>query len=353
MATTYTPAAGDADEDAHAGQAFDDPIVYTAANNKRVDSKYFLKPVQDEVLGLIKGRVASQAYRITWTCGSGDAVGSPVRISGNDTVTTALATTAANSKVIGFIRYKPTATTCYIDHFRVATGLSGLTAGNDVFLTDAGSFSASAGTYRKVLGLADSTTSAVLFATSFTGMNNGNLFNDGEGNPANIATASSDGTSTFVARRDHVHTIPADVIPGVITVSDAAAGIVGEVARATQTVSTNIATTNTYQNLASISLTAGDWDVSGHALFLLNGATMTTFCAAAVSIHSDTTTTDHQSGDNVAITFPPDATANPTVAIPAYRINVSSTTTVYLKVLANFSAGNPQARGRISARRAR
>jgi len=206
MATTYTPAVADADEDAFTGQAFDDPIVYTSANNKRVDSKYHLKPHQDETLGLIKGRVSSMAYRITWTCGVGDAVGSPVRISGNDTVTTALATSAANSKVIGFIRYKPTTTTCFIDHYVVATGLSGLTAGGDVFLTNAGSFSASAGTYRKSLGVARTTTSAVLYANSRTASNNAELFDDAEGDAANVSmSAASDGISTFAARRDHVH----------------------------------------------------------------------------------------------------------------------------------------------------
>lgn len=53
MAFTYVPDAGDAAFGDFSGQAFDDPAAYAAANNKRIDAKFFLKPVQDEVLNLI------------------------------------------------------------------------------------------------------------------------------------------------------------------------------------------------------------------------------------------------------------------------------------------------------------
>jgi len=53
MSITYAPSASAALFDAYAGRAFDDPLAYTAAHNKRVDAKYFLKPIQDEMLNLI------------------------------------------------------------------------------------------------------------------------------------------------------------------------------------------------------------------------------------------------------------------------------------------------------------
>ena len=43
-------------------------------------------------------------------------------------------------------------------------------------------------------------------------LNLSNSFNDSEGNPANLGTAA-DGTSTYPARRDHVHAIPNYLIP--------------------------------------------------------------------------------------------------------------------------------------------
>jgi hypothetical protein len=142
-------------------------------------------------------------------------------------------------------------------------------------------------------------------------------------------------------------------VVGTTAGGNATAGDVGEVFRSAVTTPTNIATTLTWENLTSITLTAGDWDVSGLVHFQHNGATMTGQCIAAISIHSGTTTTDHQNGDNLCTVPAATATVYPTAAIPSYRINVTGSTPVYLKVIANFSAGNPQVVGRISARRVR
>lgn len=194
--------------------AFDDPIVYTSTNGKRVDSKYFLKPIQDEVLARIKGAVALGSYGVSYTCGAGDAVGDPVRISGNNTVTLALGTTAANAKVFGFISHKGPrgaasvagSTSCVVVHYYYKSGLSGLTAGNPVYLSNTGTISATAGTSAKVLGEAISTTEAILYADGVNALYASSLFLDSEGDPANVnMSAASDGTSIYAARRDHVH----------------------------------------------------------------------------------------------------------------------------------------------------
>jgi hypothetical protein len=140
---------------------------------------------------------------------------------------------------------------------------------------------------------------------------------------------------------------------GTTTNDDAAAGKIGEVARSYQGSLQTIASSATYINVTSISLTAGDWVVDGIVQFSANGATMTTV-NAAISTNSANTTTDHVEGDNwINSTNLPNASADSAVTISGYRISVSSTTTVYLKASSNFSAGNPKALGRISARRPR
>jgi hypothetical protein len=164
MSETYTPVYTDATRDAYAGKSGQDPRAYTTDVARRVDFKYTLNPLYNETLNLIRGSVADGTYRKTWTCLAGLNVGDPVYVSATDTVSLALATTAATSRVIGFVRYKPTTTTCYIDHFILKTGLSGLTAGSPVYLSDAGGFAATAGTISKVLGIATDTDEAVVEA---------------------------------------------------------------------------------------------------------------------------------------------------------------------------------------------
>lgn len=233
MAINYEPTSDDALEDEYEGVDFDDPGESPLVHSPGfVSSLHFFKPVQDEILALIKGSVASKGYRQTYTCGTGDAVGEPVRISGNNTVTQALATTAANAKVVGFVRSKPTTTTCHISHYLYVSGLSGLTAGSPVYLTDAGSYSASAGTVAKVVGVASSTTEALLVADGLWANLASLFFNDAEGDPANIGTAA-DGTSNFVARRDHVHAIPNDHISDAMLRESAALSVIGRSANST------------------------------------------------------------------------------------------------------------------------
>ncbi|MCZ7646931.1 MAG: hypothetical protein M5U26_16855 [Planctomycetota bacterium] len=50
----YVPNSDDAQFDQYAGQEFEDPLAYASAQPKRIDAKFFLKPVQDELLRLIE-----------------------------------------------------------------------------------------------------------------------------------------------------------------------------------------------------------------------------------------------------------------------------------------------------------
>lgn len=164
MSITYTPLYSDANSDAYTGVAFDDPgSVAYIHDNSIVTAKHLLKPVQDEILALIRSQVARAQYRQTYTCASGRAVGDPVYVSAANTVALASSTSSTTSKIIGFIAYKPTTTTCYLSHFYYKSGLTGLTAGNPVYLDASGVVNASSSS--ALAGIAVSTTEALLFAS--------------------------------------------------------------------------------------------------------------------------------------------------------------------------------------------
>jgi hypothetical protein len=140
-------------------------------------------------------------------------------------------------------------------------------------------------------------------------------------------------------------------VQGTNTNDAAAAGYVGEniEAAATQSLSTG-----TPANVTSISLTAGDWDVSALGSFAGAGATNTTNIAMSISNTSatqDTTAGRHclhrinagAGHADYSITF----------AVPAYRITLTATTTIYLVATASFSVSTYGCTGRIAGRRAR
>lgn len=133
--------------------------------------------------------------------------------------------------------------------------------------------------------------------------------------------------------------------------SSPAPGEIGEVIQSVVSTAANTAATGTFGNVTSIALTAGDWDITGQVEMQLNGATMTTVFVAAISINSGNTTTDHIEGDNVTRNLPPSALGSVCTSV-ATRLLLAASTTVYLKALASFSAGQPQALGTIRARRA-
>lgn len=83
MSVSYAPDAGDALFAEFAGVSFDDPAAYAAAYAKRIDAKFFLKPVQDELLNLIAlGLSGGAALKVRNETGSALARGSLVYASG-------------------------------------------------------------------------------------------------------------------------------------------------------------------------------------------------------------------------------------------------------------------------------
>lgn len=81
--TTYTPSAASALYNAFTGVAFDDPKAYISVNGKRIDAKYFLQPVQNEILNLIKRQTAGGGAIQVRNATSGTLNAGPVNVNGH------------------------------------------------------------------------------------------------------------------------------------------------------------------------------------------------------------------------------------------------------------------------------
>jgi hypothetical protein len=143
-------------------------------------------------------------------------------------------------------------------------------------------------------------------------------------------------------------------IVGTTTNDSAATGNVGQYTESVISTPASAPTSAQWGDLTSISLTAGDWDVTAIATCILNGGTATVRPQVGISTTSGNSATGLIDGSNwVWAPASPASTANASAAVPSYRMSLSGTTTVYLKVQFGYSAGTPQFQGRLSARRVR
>lgn len=147
---------------------------------------------------------------------------------------------------------------------------------------------------------------------------------------------------------------PALGMVGTTTNNDAAAGVVGEYKESIISVNTNFpGASGAYGDMTSLSLTAGDWDVSLAVYLVLNGATMTAGVRAGISTTSGNSATSLVPGSNTFNTLPPTSASEAFVAVPNYRVSLSGTTIYYAKLVGTYSVANPQFLCRFSARRVR
>ncbi|WP_157661683.1 hypothetical protein [Burkholderia ubonensis] len=137
-------------------------------------------------------------------------------------------------------------------------------------------------------------------------------------------------------------------IVGTTAADNANAGSVGEYQPASTT-GTSL-TNNTNANVTSISLTAGDWEVSGVVVFNPAGGTTVNNLVAGVST---TSATFGAAGtfSNLACSFTTGSIQR--FMAPTVRVNVSTTMTVYLVAQAGFGASTMTADGYLRARRVR
>jgi len=104
--------------------------------------------------------------------------------------------------------------------------------------------------------------------------------------------------------------------------------------------------------ITTISLTAGDWDVWGQVIFNNVTAGSTTVLTGQITTGTTiTATADNNSTFNFGAwaSFP----GNTNCPLTVCRMSLTATTTVYLLAQMTFSAGAPNAAGKICARRVR
>lgn len=141
-------------------------------------------------------------------------------------------------------------------------------------------------------------------------------------------------------------------IIGTTTNNNAAAGSVGEYVESVVS-AVNFPTSTQYGDATSISLTAGDWDVTlnyeaGFVSGVISGMNL------GISTTTGNSTTGLVAGSNYQRSvFIPTAVSNQDSCIANWRLSLSATTTVYAKFQATYTVGAPQFTGRLSARRLR
>ena len=136
-------------------------------------------------------------------------------------------------------------------------------------------------------------------------------------------------------------------IVGVTTNSNAAAGNVGEYVSAVDNVGVSL-TTGTRANVVSISLTAGDWDVTGYVGYLPSGGASSTYQEGSIS---STSATIGSAGARTILSTT--TTAQIEIPLPTVRVSLASTTTYYLVTNNDFTGGTIKGTGLIRARRVR
>jgi hypothetical protein len=142
-------------------------------------------------------------------------------------------------------------------------------------------------------------------------------------------------------------------LTGTTTNNNAAAGKVGEYIESIVLAASAVSlTTGTQTNITSISLTAGDWDVSGAVVFIPAGTTTVTQFIGAVNSVSATLPTSEQ---RLFVINQTSATPGAQVGYSGSprRFSLAATTTIYLIALSSFGTSTMTAHGKIAARRIR
>ena len=111
---------------------------------------------------------------------------------------------------------------------------------------------------------------------------------------------------------------------------------------------TSFPATTVWGDLTSITLTPGTWAISGLETMTLNGATATE-PVMGISTTSGNSASGLVEGQNRADYLPGTAAADNSGSVPSWHQTYTANTTVYLKMLCNYSAGTPKVQGRLTA----
>ncbi len=167
-----------------------------------------------------------------------------------------------------------------------------------------------------------------------------------------ILTTSGTGVPSISSTAPVGLTLPQPIIQGVIDGSNAVPGSVGEyISSIILSGSALPILSNTPINVTSISLTAGDWNLEGSVSISNDINDKFTDVGGWISLTS-ATLPNFALYNNISMAagF---YLAQAGLKVPSLRVNISSTTTVYLSAIARFIAGNAIVCGQIIARRVR
>ena len=204
-----------------------------------------------------------------------------------------------------------------------------------------------------ISGLAASATFATSASTASTASNpasGGSFITSSNISSQSVNFATSAGNSSTVTNGVYTtgtQTIAGNktfstgaIIQGVTDGSSAASGYVGEIVSALG--SSVSVTSGVTQTVATLSLPAGDWNITGTVY--CNSANLNSFiCGINVTTTIVGSTGVYQTSSFGPISMP----------VPFTPTNVSTTTPIYLLVNVGFSTGTPTASGSIYARRVR
>jgi hypothetical protein len=141
-------------------------------------------------------------------------------------------------------------------------------------------------------------------------------------------------------------------VAGTATNDNASVGNIGEFISSIILSSSPVTlTSNATVNVASISLTAGDWDVWGNVNFISAGVAPTQEAAWTSTTSATPPNQAFYNSNNSSLTT--NISANSGISAPYQRYSLSITTTVFLSAFLGNSSGNGSACGAIYARRAR
>lgn len=170
------------------------------------------------------------------------------------------------------------------------------------------------------------------------------------GSSSRTFSAAAATAAAHVVRKDQLIT---NNIVGTTTNDNATAGNIGEYKESVVLGASAIAggATTVAINVTSLSLTAGDWNVTGFIGYFATVNLVMTVISGSISATSATNDSDN------ATSLPLNTTIATSEAlrfvVPTRRISLAATTTYYLVTSATYSAGTPTVFGRIQAVRLR
>jgi len=178
----------------------------------------------------------------------------------------------------------------------------------------------------------------------------GTVSGDGSITALGVLTVTETGGVAFTAYA----TATIGQLPGTATNDDAAAGKIGQYVSSTLASGSAVSlTTGIPANVTSISLTAGDWDVTGVVDFAFGATTSYTALMGGISTTANTFGAQDSRFDFETPAAVPTATTAPAWVVPVVRLSLAATTTVYLVAAANFTVSTLGTYGTIRARRMR